>query len=191
MIYGKFITSSVQISLSGSVAYSNAMSLPVMLALMMFSDETSTLRRIDVNLILKTYAPVWLLASCAVGTGISYAGWWCRSQTSATSYTIVGVVNKALTVCLSRLVSWDTTTSSSGLLWLGITVGGGLLYTQAKTCKSEDAATFCSSWKNQRSQNRNSTRLAHQSRLWYIVVLGIMCVALHLCFLVIDALRSF
>ena len=184
MTYGKFITSSVQLSLSGSVAYSNALSLPIMLALMVFSEEISTLRRIDINFLLSTYAPIWLLASCAVGTGISYAGWWCRRQISATSYTIVGVVNKALTICLSSLVAWDTTTSSSGLLCLGITIGGGLLYTQPRTRRPEDNITLCSPWKNERSQNMNENRshrrVTRGHHLWCLCVLGITCAVLSL-----------
>eukprot|EP01052_Picozoa_sp_SAG31_P021961 SAG31_NODE_1724_length_7442_cov_3.433533_1_plen_703_part_00 len=154
MTYGKFITSDSVLSLSGSVAYSNALSLPVMLALMVLSDETSALKQIDFQLLLTTTAPWWLLASCVVGTGISYAGWWCRSQISATSFTIVGVVNKALTIGISSFIDWGTKTSLTGLLCLGVVIGGGLVYTQPPMRKPGDTITLCSprdNWESKRT----------------------------------------
>ena len=42
-----------------------------------------------------------LLLGCIVGTGIGYTGWWCRDKVSATSFTLIGVINKCLTVLLN------------------------------------------------------------------------------------------
>ena len=42
--------------------------------------------------------------SCVVGTLIGYSGWLCRGKISATSFTLVGVVNKFLTVLLNVMV---------------------------------------------------------------------------------------
>jgi len=47
--------------------------------------------------------------SCIVGIAIGYSGWWCRDLISATSYTLVGVINKLLTVTVSvsfAVYSW-------------------------------------------------------------------------------------
>lgn len=75
---------------------------------------------------------VWLLLSCLVGTGISYAGWWCRTCLSATAYTVVGVVNKALTLLLNSLVAWAAkSTSILGFAGLGCAIAGGIFYKQA------------------------------------------------------------
>ena len=74
----------------------------------------------------------WLALSCIVGTGISYAGWWCRSCVSATSYTVIGVVNKAITPMLNSLIAWQAAgTSLLGFFGLGCAIGGGLVYRQA------------------------------------------------------------
>ena len=43
MTYGKLITRDVKLSLSGSVAYSNALSLPIMLFLMVATGELDKL----------------------------------------------------------------------------------------------------------------------------------------------------
>ena len=42
--------------------------------------------------------------SCVAGTLIGYTGWLCRGMVSATSFTLVGVVNKFLTVLLNVMV---------------------------------------------------------------------------------------
>jgi GDP-mannose transporter len=129
MTYGKKITRDVKLSLSGSVAYSNALSLPTMLVLMVGSGELSVLLAPEAE--YTTRALCWLLFSCVVGTGISYAGWWCRGCVSATTYTVIGVVNKAITLALNSLLSWGAATSFAGLGGLALAISGGLVYQQA------------------------------------------------------------
>ena len=48
----------------------------------------------------------YLLASCVVGLAISFTGWYCRSQVTATCYTVLGVANKMVTVLINLLI-WD------------------------------------------------------------------------------------
>jgi hypothetical protein len=48
-------------------------------------------------------ARVQVSLSCVLGIAIGYSGWWCRDLISATSYTLVGVINKLLTVTVSVL----------------------------------------------------------------------------------------
>lgn len=127
MTYGKYLLQEVQLSLSGSVAYSNALSLPVMLVLMVVGNEVPVV----LNLEYSGMGMWWLTVSCVVGTSISYAGWWCRSQISATSFTVVGVVNKALTLTLNRMIAWGNESSILGLGCLLVAIGGGLIYQQA------------------------------------------------------------
>ncbi|CAM9739718.1 unnamed protein product, partial [Phaeothamnion confervicola] len=67
---------------------------------------------------------------CVVGTGISYAGWWCRAQVSATTFTLVGVVNKLLTVLLNVLV-WNKHASGPGIACLLVCLVGGGIYKQS------------------------------------------------------------
>ena len=48
----------------------------------------------------------YLVASCVVGLAISFTGWYCRSQVTATCYTVLGVANKMVTVLVNLLI-WD------------------------------------------------------------------------------------
>ena len=43
----------------------------------------------------------WLLLSCVAGVGISWAGFKCQQVITATAYTVVGVMNKLLTVLIN------------------------------------------------------------------------------------------
>jgi len=71
-----------------------------------------------------------LLFSCVVGTLIGYTGWMCRELISATSYTLVGVVNKFITILLNVLV-WDKHSSAWGILSVCVCLIAGSMYEQA------------------------------------------------------------
>jgi hypothetical protein len=65
-----------------------------------------------------------------VGICISWAGFLCQSLVTATSYTVVGVMNKMLTVTVNVLI-WDKHASSRGIFSLALCLIGGSLYQQA------------------------------------------------------------
>ena len=71
-----------------------------------------------------------LLFSCVAGTLIGYSGWLCRGMVSATTYTLVGVVNKFLTVLLN-VVLWDKHSSPVGLFAVCLCLLAGMFYEQA------------------------------------------------------------
>ena len=48
---------------------------------------------------------------------------------SATTYTVVGVMNKMLTVTINVLI-WDKHASICGIISLGVCIAGGSLYQQ-------------------------------------------------------------
>jgi hypothetical protein len=59
-----------------------------------------------------------------------YTGWLCRGMVSATTYTLVGVVNKFLTVLLNVMV-WDKHSTPFGILSVCMCLGAGSFYQQA------------------------------------------------------------
>ena len=56
--------------------------------------------------------------------------WLCRGMTSATTFTLVGVVNKFLTVLLNVLI-WDKHSSPIGLVAVCTCLLAGTFYQQA------------------------------------------------------------
>lgn len=59
-----------------------------------------------------------------------YTGWLCRSMVSATTFTLVGVVNKFLTVLLNVVV-WDKHSSPVGVVAVCACLLAGAFYQQA------------------------------------------------------------
>ncbi len=71
-----------------------------------------------------------LAVSSVVGTLIGYTGWSCRSLVSATTFTLVGVINKFLTILLNVFI-WDKHASPLGIAALVVCLLGGSCYRQS------------------------------------------------------------
>ncbi|KAK4403486.1 GDP-mannose transporter GONST3 [Sesamum angolense] len=72
--------------------------------------------------------------SCLFGLAISFFGFSCRRAISATGFTVLGIVNKLLTVVIN-LVVWDKHSTFLGTVGLLICMGGGVLYQQSTSNK--------------------------------------------------------
>eukprot|EP00545_Synedropsis_sp_CCMP1620_P009515 CAMPEP_0119008066 /NCGR_PEP_ID=MMETSP1176-20130426/3442_1 /TAXON_ID=265551 /ORGANISM="Synedropsis recta cf, Strain CCMP1620" /LENGTH=377 /DNA_ID=CAMNT_0006960327 /DNA_START=167 /DNA_END=1300 /DNA_ORIENTATION=+ len=141
MAYGKKLVKSVQLETkSGPVLYANLLGWPPMIVFALMGGEFGKLqnRLQEQSTTAAAAAPVlftpislWLLlGGCIIGTGIGYSGWWCRAKVSATSYTVIGVMNKCLTVFANYLI-WDQHANHAGIASLFICLVGGTLYQQA------------------------------------------------------------
>merc|ERR1712151_136572 len=67
------------------------------------------------------------ISGCLIGTVIGYTSWWVRSQVSATSYTLIGVLCKVVTVFLNVCI-WENHANWLGIGSLGLSLVGGLSY---------------------------------------------------------------
>lgn len=68
--------------------------------------------------------------SCLFGLSISFFGFSCRKAISATGFTVLGIVNKLLTVVIN-LVIWDKHSTYVGTIGLLICMLGGVFYQQS------------------------------------------------------------
>lgn len=147
MVYGKQIVRSVPFkTVSGPVQYTNLLGWPPMIMFAKAGGEFGRLgdlmRSYDVETIgeLMGKLPVESIAlmvlGCLIGTGIGYSGWWCRGKVSATSFTLIGVLNKCITVLVNMMI-WDQHASPMGIASLGLCLVGGSFYKQAPMRKSE------------------------------------------------------
>jgi len=66
-----------------------------------------------------------------VGIGISISGFMCREAISATSFSVVGNMNKVLTVFVNFLI-WNKHASPAGLASLFICLMGGAYYAKVR-----------------------------------------------------------
>lgn len=131
--YGKKIIRSVDLkTLSGPVMYTNLLGIGPMLFFASMGHEYSKFHDdvIAEGFALPPGTISLMLMGCIAGTGIGYSSWWCRDKVSATSFTIVGVMNKCLTIMLNYMV-WDNHARPAGIACLMLCLVGGSVYKQA------------------------------------------------------------
>eukprot|EP00501_MAST-03F_sp_TOSAG23-6_P000538 GSMAST32.ASY1.ANO1.558.1 assembled CDS len=130
MVYGKHIIQEVDLSLSGTVLYTNTFSIIPTVILGLLGSSTPEATGFGIFNYLTIPSCFALFISAVVGTGISYAGWWCRTLTSATTFTLVGVMNKMATITVNLMI-WNNHASRNGILSLMLCIIGGTFYRQA------------------------------------------------------------
>lgn len=130
MTYGKKLVKSVEMkSVWGPVLYTNLIAiLPMTIMGLCFGEINGD----SADLLVELDFAGWcvLLFSCITGCLIGYCGWSCRALLSATTYTLVGVVNKFLTILLNVLL-WDKHSTPFGLMSVCLCLAGGFFYQQA------------------------------------------------------------
>eukprot|EP00555_Chaetoceros_dichaeta_P001536 CAMPEP_0198276474 /NCGR_PEP_ID=MMETSP1447-20131203/65334_1 /TAXON_ID=420782 /ORGANISM="Chaetoceros dichaeta, Strain CCMP1751" /LENGTH=356 /DNA_ID=CAMNT_0043971427 /DNA_START=101 /DNA_END=1171 /DNA_ORIENTATION=+ len=152
MVYGKKIVMGVKFeTVSGPVQYTNLLGWPPMIAFAVmggefkrfgeFMRDNNAKNLSDLISVMPDEATALVVLGCFVGTGIGYSGWWCRNQVSATSFTLIGVINKCLTVMVNLMI-WDQHAPPLGIASLFLCIIGGSFYRQApmRAKKSDDIA---------------------------------------------------
>jgi GDP-mannose transporter len=134
MAYGKKIIKSVDLKTkSGPVLYTNLLGFPPML---LFANMGNEYQKFWDDMWIREEgrlpdgSVVLLILGCVIGTCIGYSSWWCREKVSATSFTLIGVMNKCLTVLLNMLV-WENHAPPMGIASLFLCLVGGSLYRQS------------------------------------------------------------
>jgi GDP-mannose transporter len=154
MTFGKYVMNQVPLkNMWSSVLYTNVLGLPMTLALGIYMGEVNALR----SFIFNDVAILNIVASSIVGVGISWAGFKSRSLLSATSYTVVGIMNKMMTIAVNSLM-WDKHATTGGTVCLLICIAGGLMYKQApkREAKQPTSPHANTSNTSQRSVNLSS-----------------------------------
>ena len=129
MTYGKWITGAIEMTQWERVFYTNAFAVPPNVVIWYFSDDSSP-SKAHVMDHLDSYQKNMLLLSCVIGVCISYSGWRCRTVVTATTFTLVGVVNKMATIAFTMIV-WPKETTFTKVVVLIFCVLFGLLYQEA------------------------------------------------------------
>jgi len=129
MLYTKHIVDTVPMSSWGRSYYNNILATVPVLLIALASGEPDKYASVTIEDPFSTYGLVIL--SCLMGLGISIAGFVCREMISATSFSVVGNMNKVLTVFINY-VAWDAHTSPAGLFSLSICIVGGAYYAKVR-----------------------------------------------------------
>ena len=126
MTYGKWMTEKIEMTQWERVFYTNAFAAPATLVLFFVTGEAGKIREV-------VFGPAWhiiLIASCVLGVGISYTGWKARTVITATTFALVGVLNKMATIAFTVIV-WPTDASFASIAALVCCVLSGLAYQDA------------------------------------------------------------
>ncbi|CAJ1394926.1 unnamed protein product [Effrenium voratum] len=126
MVFVKFVVETVPMSTWTRVYYNNTMSLPLVVLSSSFMGFGAFL---EVSWDFQHVGVVAL--SCIVGVAISYSGFNLRKLVSATSFTVIGVLCKLLTVLLNDMV-WSKHSNFMGHLGLLLCIAAGFAYEQTK-----------------------------------------------------------
>ena len=123
MVYGKHI-SHLELSNWGRVLLVNALALPAVFVVFLTTGADHVWLSPGKP---EATLPLRVGLSCALGVGISYATWEARSAFSATSFTVLNLLNGLLQVVASALVFNDSTLrnniSVAGSLFCGCFYG--------------------------------------------------------------------
>jgi drug/metabolite transporter (DMT)-like permease len=128
MTWGKHVTDTSDVNLTTSVFICNLTSIVPILALAILEKEHLIIRE---HRWLSVYAVSVLATSCLMGTALSYLGWKLRAMMSAASFTVVGVLNKVVTI-LVNVVLWTDHTAWSSTVGLLVSLVGGSFYQQSR-----------------------------------------------------------
>jgi GDP-mannose transporter len=126
---GKSWTASVRMdTVWGPVLYCNVLAaLPMFLLGYVHGDYA----KLDVMVAeMPAGAAMVILFTCVTGVLIGYTGWLSRGMVDASSFSLLGVVNKFLTVGLNCLL-WDKHASPVGLLAVALCLVSGTFVEQA------------------------------------------------------------
>lgn len=127
MAYGKALEGSVELTMWGRVLYTNLLSIPPTLVL---GASLGDFEKMDAVEDTSVDAVFWVILSSVIGILIGYSGWLCRSVCSATSYTLVGVINKMLTIIMN-VAFIEQNASPESIAALILCLVGGTMYQQA------------------------------------------------------------
>lgn len=133
VLYMRFLSTSVKLPKFGMVYYNNLLSLFLLIPFIFYFGELEAL--VDPEIMTPSFIIYNIAAGC-LGFYLNFASLWAVSATSATTYAIVGSLNKIPITVLGFLIFPDTEMTQEGIMFIIMATMGGLLYGYSKLPKS-------------------------------------------------------
>lgn len=134
VLYMKSVTKNLELSRFGMVFYNNLLSIPLLLPLAISFGELGTMYEHSDVMRAPSFILVNLVAG-SMGFFLNLASLWCVSATSATTYALVGSVNK-IPVSLLGVWLFDTQINAKGAMYIIVSMCGGFIYSYVKIAES-------------------------------------------------------
>jgi len=119
MVYGKWLVTAFDVKQVERVLYTNAFGLPLLVPPSVYE-----LRSFYAELTL--VGGFFLILTCLVGVCIGYTSWQLRSIVAATTFSLVGVLNKVGTICVAFLIWPEEGSYVSFAALMGCLISGTL-----------------------------------------------------------------
>ena len=131
VLYMRYASSNIKLSKFGMVYYNNILSTIILTPFLLMSGEITTWN----NPMYRTL-PFVLSKFVAgfLGFYLNFASLWCVAATSATTFAIVGSVNKVPITILGFII-FNAKMTYQGIVFVAFATFGGLLYGYAKLPK--------------------------------------------------------
>lgn len=127
-LYMRYATTHIKLARFGMVYYNNLISTVILFIICMLKGEFQALMSPDV---LTTQFMVATVVAGVCGFVLNFASLWCVSSTSATTYAIVGSLNK-IPVTLLGFILFNAKMTNKGILFLCMATLGGFLFAFSK-----------------------------------------------------------
>jgi len=128
VLYMRFASTNIKLPRFGMVYYNNLLSAMILFPICLFRGEFNSLN--NTNLMTNAFILSNSLAGI-IGFYLNFASLWCVASTSATTYAIVGSLNKVPITVLGFVV-FHAKMTSQGVIFVTMATIGGFIYAYAK-----------------------------------------------------------
>lgn len=138
VLYLKHATQSIELSKFGMVFYNNLLSIPLLGIIAILHNEPAVLYDAHQRGVINADFFVINAFAGSLGLLLNLASVWCVSATSATTYAVVGALNKIPSSFLGFLL-FDTVITEQMGTYISISLVGGFMYSYEKLRQSRQA----------------------------------------------------
>jgi len=127
-LYMRYATNNIKLTRFGMVYYNNLLSMIILFFVCLLRNEFKDL--MDPRILTNEFMFSTLVAGVC-GFGLNFASLWCVSSTSATTYAIVGSLNK-IPVTMLGFILFNAKMTNNGIMFLIMATLGGFLFAFSK-----------------------------------------------------------
>lgn len=128
VLYMRFASTNIKLPRFGMVYYNNLLSAALLLPACLANGEMGSL--FDQSIMTREFI-FWNCVAGFLGFYLNFASLWCVSVTSATTYAVVGALNKVPITILGFLL-FHAKMTHQGIMYVAVASFGGLMFGYAK-----------------------------------------------------------
>ena len=133
VLYMRYAAVNIKLPKFGMVYYNNLLSVILLVPLVVLNGEIPLL--FDERIMTSSFIASNALAGF-LGFYLNFASLWCVGTTSATTYAIVGSVNK-VPITILGFILFDTAMTTEGVVFISLATVGGFIYAYAKFIENQ------------------------------------------------------